>query len=91
MLRQRKQKFIGRFRHELRTRMNAIMGMTELCLETDLTPEQREMIRAIQDSSSVLYHMVETLIEMVTASDTQRAGARSDHEAAAVPARRSTS
>jgi hypothetical protein len=49
------------------------------------------MICAIQDSSNVLFHLVETLIEMVADEDTQRPGVRPGHEAAAVPARRSPS
>lgn len=63
------KQFASMFTHELRTRMNVVMGMTELSLETNLTAEQRDMILAIQESSAILYYMMETVIEVLAARD----------------------
>jgi signal transduction histidine kinase len=44
--------------HELRTPMNGIIGMTDIALDTDLTPEQHEYLTTVKDSADTLLRLL---------------------------------
>lgn len=54
--------FMSRMGHELRTPMNAVIGLTDLLLRTNLTNKQRGYIDAIQSSGNVLLDITDEIL-----------------------------
>ena len=49
--------------HEIRTPMNAIIGMTELCLGTNPSPQQRNYLSKIQQTSDLLLRIINDILD----------------------------
>jgi signal transduction histidine kinase len=58
-----KSEFLGNISHELRTPMNAIIGMTELVLDSPLSLEQRENLSMVKASADSLLSLVSDMLD----------------------------
>ncbi|MCB1170994.1 MAG: PAS domain-containing protein, partial [Leptospiraceae bacterium] len=55
--------FLGNLSHELRTPMNAIIGMTELALEEEVPEEIESYLRTVLDASDHLMSIISDLLD----------------------------
>ncbi len=61
---QAKRRFLSTVSHEMRTPLNAIVGMNDLLRDTPLNTEQSEMVKAMHEASQSMLKLVEDVLDI---------------------------
>ncbi|WPZ11444.1 hybrid sensor histidine kinase/response regulator [Roseivirga spongicola] len=59
-----KERFLANMSHEIRTPMNAIAGFTNQLLKSDMSPEQKDQLEVVKNSSDHLIHLLNDILDL---------------------------